>query len=304
MSPWQSIVKSAFSSLNLCLKPTASLMKYTTRQVGALNTLEYRLYLENEQGKVVSPFHDVPLYPEGSSGESQDGNIVNMFVEIPRWTCAKMEISKEEPMNPVKQDVKKGALRFVKNIFPFHGYPWNYGAIPQTWECPEHTDPSTGFKGDNDPIDAVEIGSKVLERGAVRKVKVLGTIALIDEGETDWKIVVIDSEDPLASQLNDIEDVKSKCPGLLEATVRWFRDYKIPDGKPANEFAFNGEYKDSKFAMQVIKDTHEMWKGLVSGKIANNKGIALNNTGNVTIPEASAPAPAPLPESVNNQVFV
>ncbi len=45
-----------------------------------------------------------------------------MIVEVPRWTNAKMEISKEEPFNPIKQDVKKGKLRFVRNCFPHHGY--------------------------------------------------------------------------------------------------------------------------------------------------------------------------------------
>lgn len=34
-------------------------------------------------------------------------------------------------MNPIKQDVKKGALRYVANCFPHHGYIWNYGALPQ-----------------------------------------------------------------------------------------------------------------------------------------------------------------------------
>ncbi len=33
-----------------------------------------------------------------------------------------MEISKEEPFNPIKQDIKKGKLRFVRNCFPHHGY--------------------------------------------------------------------------------------------------------------------------------------------------------------------------------------
>lgn len=32
-------------------------------------------------------------------------------------------------------------------------------------------------------------------------------------------------------------------PGYLEATVDWFRRYKVPDGKPENQFAFNGEFK-------------------------------------------------------------
>lgn len=54
-----------------------------------------------------------------------------MIVEVPRWTNAKMEISKEEPFNPIKQDIKRGKLRFVRNCFPHHGYIWNYGAFPQ-----------------------------------------------------------------------------------------------------------------------------------------------------------------------------
>jgi len=39
-----------------------------------------------------------------------------------------------------------------------------------TWEDPRHKDPNTGADGDNDPIDIVEIGSKVHKRGDVVQV--------------------------------------------------------------------------------------------------------------------------------------
>ena len=42
-----------------------------------------------------------------------------------------LQISKEEKLNPIKQDIKKGKLRFVRNCFPHKGYIWNYGAFPQ-----------------------------------------------------------------------------------------------------------------------------------------------------------------------------
>ena len=42
-----------------------------------------------------------------------------------------MEISKSDKLNPIKQDMKKGKLRYVANVFPHHGYIWNYGALPQ-----------------------------------------------------------------------------------------------------------------------------------------------------------------------------
>lgn len=41
------------------------------------------------------------------------------------------QIATKDPLNPIKQDVKKGKLRYVANVFPHKGYIWNYGAIPQ-----------------------------------------------------------------------------------------------------------------------------------------------------------------------------
>lgn len=84
-------------------------------------------------------------------------------------------------------------------------YPFNYGAFPQSWENPAVEHPDTKAKGDNDPLDVVEIGSGVLATGSVKRVKVLGTYALIDEGEMDWKVVVVDVDDPLAKKFNGNE---------------------------------------------------------------------------------------------------
>ena len=68
-----------------------------------------------------------------------------------------------------------------------------------------------------------EIGEQVGYVGQVKQVKVLGIMALLDEGETDWKVIVVDVQDPLAPKLNDIEDVERHLPGLIRATNEWFR---------------------------------------------------------------------------------
>ena len=60
--------------------------QYKVRKVGAPNTLEHRIYIEKD-GVPVSPFHDIPLY----ANEQQ--TILNMVVEIPRWTNGKLEVS-------------------------------------------------------------------------------------------------------------------------------------------------------------------------------------------------------------------
>ena len=50
-----------------------------------------------------------------------------------------------------------------------------------------------------------QIGHNVGHVGEIKQVKILGVIALIDKGETDWKVMSIDINDPMASSLNDIQ---------------------------------------------------------------------------------------------------
>uniref|UniRef100_A0A8C3TPQ3 inorganic diphosphatase n=1 Tax=Catharus ustulatus TaxID=91951 RepID=A0A8C3TPQ3_CATUS len=252
-----------------------AMSRYSTEQRGRPNSPDYRLYFKNADGKYISPFHDIPLFagpkedkeiPAKRSKTTGSEVLFNMIVEVPRWTNAKMEIATEEPLNPIKHDIKKGKLRYVANIFPHKGYIWNYGAFPQTWEDPNHTDNITGCCGDNDPIDVCEIGTKIRSSGEIVQVKVLGVLALVDEGETDWKIIAISADDPEAQKIRDIDDVKKHKPGYLEATIDWFQLYKVPDGKPENHFAFNGEFKNKDFAVDIIKSTHEHWKALLHKK--------------------------------------
>uniref|UniRef100_A0A8C0TS83 inorganic diphosphatase n=1 Tax=Canis lupus familiaris TaxID=9615 RepID=A0A8C0TS83_CANLF len=158
---------------------------FSSKEHAAPFTLEYRVFLKNEKEQYISPFHDVLIYA--------DKHIFHMVVEAPHWSNAKKEIRK---------------LRYVANLFPYTGYICNYGAIPQTWEDPGHNDKRTGCCGDNDPIDVCEIGSKVCARGEILRVKVLGILAMTDEGETGWKIIAINVDDPDAANYNDIYDVK------------------------------------------------------------------------------------------------
>ncbi|XP_037530238.1 inorganic pyrophosphatase 2, mitochondrial [Nematolebias whitei] len=259
-------------------------MHYQTEQRGQPNSSDYRLYFKTSDGKYISPFHDIPLIAASDPDDdvpakklkSESEVLYNMVVEVPRWSNAKMEIATKEALNPIKQDVKKGKLRYVANIFPHKGYIWNYGALPQTWEDPNCEDEETNCCGDNDPIDVCDIGTQVCCPGQVIQVKVLGILAMIDEGEMDWKVIAINAKDPDAAKLNCIEDVRTTRPGHLEATVDWFRKYKVPDGKPENQFGFNGQFKDKDFAVQIINSTHKHWKALVQ-KQTNAGGIECKN---------------------------
>ena len=72
---------SPFPTQNLGL----SNMAYSVRKVAAANTLEHRVFIEKD-GQPISAWHDIPLY----ANEQQ--TVLNMIVEVPRWTNAKMEV--------------------------------------------------------------------------------------------------------------------------------------------------------------------------------------------------------------------
>jgi inorganic pyrophosphatase len=170
----------------------------------------------------------------------------------------------------------------------------------------------------------------VSKPGEVIQVKVLGVMALLDEEETDWKIIVINVNDPLAPKLNDVEDVERHLPGLLRATNEWFRIYKIPDGKPENQFAFSGECKNKKYAMDIVRECAEAWERLITGKTPRGEVALSVNTldklwllltsssANVTVPHSpdrtdpsqlnipsgENQAPAPIDPSIDKWFFI
>jgi len=235
------------------------LISVATSVHGEAGTATFRVKFSDKGGNDISPWHDIPLHT-GTEG------VVNAVFEIPKMTKPKMEVATKEPSNPIAQDVKKGKLR------DYHGpIFWNYGMLPQTWEDPNIVHPTTKCAGDNDPVDVVEIGSEALAQGSVEEVKVLGVLAMIDDGELDWKVIAIRTKDPLASELHDIGDVDAKCPGVITGIREWFRWYKTPDGKPLNAFGFDEKALDKAHAMEVIAETHAAWKSLCEGKADKGK---------------------------------
>jgi len=176
-----------------------------------------------------------------------------------RRSRAKMEINKETPFNPIKQDTKNGKLRSygVDSLV-------NYGAMPQTWEDPAHVMPGTSVGGDNDPLDVVELSAKPCTTGEVYLVRVLGVLALVDGDEMDWKVVTIRAEDASMDSVTDAAHVEDAgVQRKLEDVREWFRVYKTYEGKGENEFAFGGQFLSRDKAIEVIHAQHHMWRALV-----------------------------------------
>lgn len=252
VSGWTNVVP----SISVRRTFAAAIFSVATEPSGETATESFRVNFKGAGGDSISPWHDIPF-----KGEAE--GTYNMVVEIPKMTKAKMEVATKEENNPIAQDMKKGKLR------DYHGpIFWNYGCIPQTWEDPNVEHPELKIVGDNDPIDVVEIGSKALDMGAVTEVKALGVLAMIDDGELDWKVVAVALDDPLAAEYKDIGDVPES---VLSGIREWFRWYKTPDDKPLNAFGFDEKYLDAAEAAKVIEETHEAWKGLKAGSTESGK---------------------------------
>lgn len=94
---------------------------------------------------------------------------------------------------------------------------------------------------------------------------------MIDDGELDWKVLAISTDDPLAQELHDVGDVDAKCPGVTSGIREWFRWYKTPDGKPLSRFGFEERFLERSFALSVISENYETWKALRDGSAEAGK---------------------------------
>jgi inorganic pyrophosphatase len=163
--------------------------------------------------KPISSAHDVPLWADKSKG------LLNAVIEIPRGTTAKLEICKEESLNPIWQDRKvrsdpnpkiisisyslfvlreTNPAQFQKSIrslittaqFLKHGRTLlSFITILKPKVTKNSLNNLSGlliiyiiYIGDNDPVDLCEIGSSTINTGEVIQVKVLGGYAMIDGG--------------------------------------------------------------------------------------------------------------------------
>ncbi|EIM91108.1 inorganic diphosphatase [Stereum hirsutum FP-91666 SS1] len=268
-------------------------------------------------GHVVSPVHDIPLLADRDSG-----GVLNMIVEIPRWTNAKMVVT-DETMNPIEQETRKGHPRFVRNCFPHHGYIWNCGIFPQTWDnlTVAHSEMRRS-KGDGGPLAVCEIGEQVGYIGQVKQVKVLGAISLhLAKGVIDWKILAIDINDPLAPRLKDINDVERLLPGLVSATKEWFRIYELPDGYAENSLAFGGQARGRNYTNATISRCHKGWYRLImeEDSTGNNahgvythnisfdgssRHTANDNNEYLKLPPTSKMTPAPMKKSISKSFHI
>jgi len=142
-------------------------------------------------------------------------SLVNVVIEIPAGTNQKWEVNKETGRIEWER-VTSDSMRTINYL----AYPANYGFVPQTLL-------SKDAGGDGDPVDIFVLGSAI-ERKTVVSVRVIGIIHMLDDLESDSKLLAVDANSPVF-KVKSIDMLEKKYPGTLDIIKLWLLKYKGPD---------------------------------------------------------------------------
>ena len=65
--------------------------------------------------------------------------------------------------------------------------------------------------------------------------------------------MVMNAEEADSLNIKSLEDLSQVFPALANTAREYFKIYKVPSGKPINNFAYDGEFQDAAFAHEVIR---------------------------------------------------
>lgn len=134
---------------------------------------------------------------------------------IPQEVTVVIEINKGSK-NKYELDKATGLIRLDRVMKTSQDYPFDYGFIPQThWY-------------DNDPLDVVLLTTYPLIPGILVHVRPVAVMDMIDNGESDAKIIAVPVDDPRFDDVKDLADINSHT---LKEINHFFTTYKTIQNK-------------------------------------------------------------------------
>ena len=144
------------------------------------------------------PWHDLSPGPDAPDE-------LNGVVEISKGSKVKYELDKAS-----------GLLKVDRILYSSMVYPANYGFIPQT------------LGDDNDPLDILILMQEPVLPLTLLRIRPIGMMKMLDQGEGDEKILAIHLDDPEYQNYTHFEELSEH---RFEEVKRFFLDYKTLEGK-------------------------------------------------------------------------
>lgn len=126
---------------------------------------------------------------------------INVIIEINKGSKNKYEIDKET-----------GLIMLDRAMYTTQDYPFDYGFVPQTlWD-------------DGDPLDVIVLTTSPLFPGILVKVRPVAVIDMIDDGESDAKIIAVPAKDPRWDDVKDLGDVNKHTIKEIEHFLKTYKN--------------------------------------------------------------------------------
>jgi inorganic pyrophosphatase len=156
------------------------------------------------------PWHDIEL-------GDQFPHAFPAVIEIPRGDTTKYEM-----------DLEHGYLKVDRVLHPKIPYPANYGFVPGTLD------------EDGDPVDILVVMQTSVVPLSVLRVRPVGVVEMVDEGERDNKIIAVHLDDIAYKAYKNASDL----PPDITTDLKWFfNEYKEKMQKEVNVESFQDAEK-------------------------------------------------------------
>lgn len=141
--------------------------------------------------------------------------VVNVIIEIPKRSNVKYEY------NRVDKSISVDRILYGSEV-----YPQNYGFLSEALDY------------DGDELDMLVIADQSFMPGIKVPARIIGAMEMVDNGETDTKLIGVIDCDPRFNHINTLADVSEH---LLKEINNFFQNYKILQKKQVIVKGFKDE---------------------------------------------------------------
>jgi inorganic pyrophosphatase len=183
------------------------------------------------------PWHGLEVGPNPPT-------LLYAYIEITPFDTVKYELDKVTGYLNVDRPQRSSSLP-----------PTLYGFIPRTF-CGRRVGGlmAGAARGDGDPLDICVFSERPINRSdVVLQARVVGGLAMLDDGEADDKIIAVLNSDYLWADAKDIADLPEV---LVERLRHYFSTYKMVPGSDRQLVSIDSVY-DRARAEQVIRAAME-----------------------------------------------
>ncbi|WP_033159723.1 inorganic diphosphatase [Mycoplasmoides alvi] len=158
-------------------------------------------------------------------------------IEIPKNSNVKYEFDRES-----------GEILVDRILYGSDYYPQNYGFIKEALDW------------DGDELDCLVIGNQSFMPGVIVPTRIIGAMEMIDNGETDTKLIGVIDCDPRFDHINSLDDLNKH---LLDEIKVFFETYKILQKKSVEILGFKDKewaYKEYKVCVDLMNNYGKLEK--------------------------------------------